>query len=671
MTGVTTIASRDGGGDEPATAAEPIAPAPYCPVIGARSRCSTLLAGDRRLTDSIRTGDPMPSAAGGTAAPAGGTTPTWEQADHPTVPSRLSIHDRVVPAPAVPAGRFSYFSYLRSPDSGNGASSALLRRGSVVRIMCTAERRAPVTLSGFLQVLRERWRLVLAGLLLGLGLATAVTWSATPVYASTVVMFVSAQEQQNDATGAYQGSLMSQQKVKSYTQLLTSGRLRDDVAERTGIPLAADAITASSKPDSVLLTATVTDPSPPRARELAEAVGAAFPELVAELERPADGATPSVAVRVVERAGLPVAPVYPRPGLNLAVGGLLGLLAGLVAALARNAMDNSVKSVQLMEELTGAPALGTVAYSADTAAKPLIVHEPAGAPRAESYRQIRTNLQFVDVDHPPKVVAFTSSLPAEGKTTTVCNLAIALAQAGKRVAVVDADLRRPRIAENLGLEGAAGLTTVLIGRATLDQVLQPWGMAGVNVLTSGPVPPNPSELLASKHMADLLDELSRRFDFVLLDTPPLLPVTDAALLASRYDGALLIVRHGRTSRAQVRAAVAALNAVSTKVLGAVLTMTPRVGGGRTYGYYHYAYRSRPEREEQVSPLRRLLRLRTSAVHRSGSAERRSGSAEHRRTGTERRRVSTAEATTPIRRVRSREPARTGAPTEPTEAGGTR
>jgi capsular exopolysaccharide synthesis family protein len=527
-----------------------------------------------------------------------------------------------------------------------------------------------VTLSGFLQVLRERWKLVLAGLLLGLGVATIVTWSVTPVYASTVVMFVSAQEKQDDATGAYQGSLMSQQKVKSYAQLLTSGRLRGDVAKRTGTPVEAGAITASSKPDTVLLSATVTDPSPARARELAEAVGATFPTLVAELERPADGARASIAVRVVEPPGLPAAPVYPQPLVNLTIGGLLGLLAGLVAALVRNAMDNSVKSIQVMEELTGAPALGTVAYSAETAARPLIVHEPAGAPRAESYRQIRTNLQFVDVDHPPKVVAFTSSLPAEGKTTTVCNLAIALAQAGKRVAVVDADLRRPRIAENLGLEGAAGLTSVLIGRATLDQVLQPWGLAGVSVLTSGPVPPNPSELLASQHMADLLDELSRRFDFVLLDTPPLLPVTDAALLASRYDGALLIVRHGRTSRAQLRAAMSALTAVSAKVLGAVLTMTPRTGGGRSYGYYHYAYRSRVDQEERGSTLRRLLRLRTSALHRPGSADRRTTSAEHRRAGAERRRVSTAEATTPIRRVRSREPAHTGAPTEPTE-GGTR
>jgi capsular exopolysaccharide synthesis family protein len=473
--------------------------------------------------------------------------------------------------------------------------------------MCTAEREVRVTLSGFLQVLRERWKLVLTSFLLGLGLAGTLTWTATPTYASTVVMFVSAQ-QPADTTGAYQGSLMSQQKVKSYAQLLSSGRLREEVAERTGTPVRPGVITASTTPDTVLLTATATDPSPRRAKELADAVGATFPQLVAELEKLADGKAPTVAVRVVEPADLPATPVSPVPWVNLTIGALLGLIAGVVAALARNAVDNTVKSVPVMEELTGVPSLGTIAYSAESASRPLIVHEPAGAPRAEAYRQIRTNLQFVDVDHPPQVVAFTSSLPTEGKTTTVCNLAIALARAGKGVAIVDADLRRPRIAENLGLEGAAGLTTVLIGRARLDQVLQPWGAEGVAVLASGPVPPNPSELLASRHMADLLAELSQRFDYVLLDTPPLLPVTDAALLAGSYDGVLLIVRHGRTSRTQVRAAMSALNAVSANVLGAMLTMTPKAGGGRRYGYYNYSYETDEVSRTPPFSLSKLLRL---------------------------------------------------------------
>jgi tyrosine-protein kinase len=481
----------------------------------------------------------------------------------------------------------------------------MLRPSAPIRIMATSKQEDQVSLSEFLRVLRDRWRVVCVGMLLGVWVAAVITWSTTPSYASTVVMFVSAQEQQGDASGAYQGSLMSQQKVKSYVELLMSGRLREEVAHRTGMTVAPDAITASTKPDTVLLTATATDPSPARARRLADAVGKVFPALIAELEQPADGTPPNVVVRIVEPAGLPDSPVAPRPVVNLVLGALLGVVAGLLGAIARNATDNTVKSAQAMEDLIGAPSLGTVAYSPDVATRPLIVHEPAGTPRAESYRHIRTNLQFVDVDHPPRVVVVSSPLPSEGKTTTTCNLAIALAQSGNRVAVVDADLRRPQIADLLGLEGAAGLTSVLIGEARLEDVLQSWGREGVAVLTSGPVPPNPSELLTTQHMAKVLDELSQSFDFVLIDTPPLLPVTDAALLAGRYDGALLVVRHGRTTRSQVKAAMAALSAVSANVLGAVLTMTPKSTGKRDTDYYHYSYVSTPPRPRDSLPWWRL------------------------------------------------------------------
>jgi non-specific protein-tyrosine kinase len=255
-------------------------------------------------------------------------------------------------------------------------------------------------------------------------------------------------------------------------------------------------------------------------------------------------------------------------------------------------LDSSVKSTEVMEELVGAPTLGAVAFEPAVAARPLIVQEATGSPRAEAYRRIRTNLQFVDVDRPPRVITVNSSLPGEGKTTTACNLAITLAQSGRRVALVDADLRRPKVAQYLGLEGAVGLTSVLIDHTRLGQALQLWGPDRIGVLTSGAIPPNPSELLASQHMVDLLAQLETRWDFVILDTPPLLAVTDAAVLASRCDGALLVVRHGRTTRHQVQAATAALKAVSARPVGVVLNMTPkRRGGSYGYGYGYYEYES--------------------------------------------------------------------------------
>jgi capsular exopolysaccharide synthesis family protein len=450
-----------------------------------------------------------------------------------------------------------------------------------------------VSLRGYLQVLRERWKLVLTGLLLCLAIAAAATWTATPRYAAEVTLFVAARGMNGDAAEAYQGSLLSQQKVKSYTQLVTSDRIRRDV-ERRGAAVDAAAIDASVQPGTVLLTVTVTDSSPERARDVADAVAEAFAMLVVELERPTDGGQPTVTATLVEPAQLPTSPVYPRPVNNLLLGALAGLALGFATALARNALDTTVKSTEMIQNLVDAPLLGTVMFDPEVPDLPLIVHGSPGSPRSEALRHIRTNLKFIDVDEPVKTVVVTSSLPGEGKTTTACNLAITLAQAGTKVVIVDADLRRPRIGELLGVESAVGLTSVLIGHAGLDEALQPWGHDGMAVLASGTIPPNPSELLSSQHMAGLLDELKRRFDVVIVDAPPVLPVTDAAVLASRCDGVMLLVRHGKTTRNQVHATTDALKAVSARLLGTVMTMTPKSGSGEGYRYnYSYGYQTDP------------------------------------------------------------------------------
>jgi capsular exopolysaccharide synthesis family protein len=218
------------------------------------------------------------------------------------------------------------------------------------------------------------------------------------------------------------------------------------------------------------------------------------------------------------------------------------------------------------------------------------VHEDPQSPRAEAFRQLRTNLQYVDVDNPRKVVIVTSALPGEGKTTSVCNLAITMAAADKRVLVVEADLRRPSLADLLGLERSAGLTDVLAGRVRSQQVIQPWAGGRFDVLASGPLPPNPSELLASRQMAALLSDLRERYDVVLIDSPPLLPVTDAAAMAPSTDGAILICRFNKTTREQVGRAAEALAAVSVPLLGTVFTMVPG-SGPRAYGQYNAYHRT--------------------------------------------------------------------------------
>jgi receptor protein-tyrosine kinase len=215
-----------------------------------------------------------------------------------------------------------------------------------------------------------------------------------------------------------------------------------------------------------------------------------------------------------------------------------------------------------------------------------------GSRTAEDYRQLRNNLRFIDVDDPPKVIMVSSALPAEGKTTLTINLALALADGGERVIVVEADLRRPKVTEYLGLVGGVGLTNVLAGTADIDEVVQVYGSHGMSVLAAGPQPPNPGELLASSHMRALLEKLRGEFDFVLVDAPPLLPVADASGLVPHVDGALLTVRYGTPRTDQLRQATATTQRAGGRVLGVVMNIVPpKSGVAAAYGYgYGYGYK---------------------------------------------------------------------------------
>ncbi len=298
--------------------------------------------------------------------------------------------------------------------------------------------------------------------------------------------------------------------------------------------------------------------------------------------------TAPVSVSVVQGADLPQSPASPHPAANLALGLAVGLALGIALATVRDAVDTRVEDAEGLQAVTGLPLLGTTAQDDASAQQPLIVHVDPRSPRAEAFRDLRTNLAFVDVDHPPRSLVMTSAVAGEGKSTTTSNLAIALAQSGQRVVLVDGDLRRPSIATYLGLEGAVGLTDVLSGRVDLDDALQSWGTDGLTVLPSGPTPPNPSEsLLGSMQMRTLLQNLESRADMVLIDAPPLLAVTDAAVLSRLASGCVLVVRARVTKKEQVARAMEALHRVDARVFGTVLTRAHL----RKTDAYGYSYRS--------------------------------------------------------------------------------
>ncbi len=455
----------------------------------------------------------------------------------------------------------------------------------------------PVTLGDYVRLLRERWPLVVAGLVIGLVLAAAVTALTPAQYSAKSTVYVSASSAPGDtASSVYDGSLLSVQRMKSYSELVTSVRVSQEVVKELGVPIPADElsrkITASTQPETVLLSISVTDDSPDRAAQLANGVAAAFTRLVAELEKPDAVRPPLVVARVVEPAAPPTTPVSPILLLNLGFGAVLGLLLGFGLAVIREKLDNTVKSLEQLRDLLGVPGLGVITYDRDVPERPLTVYEDPHSPRAEAFRQLRTNLQFVDVDNARKMFVVTSSLPSEGKTTTLCNLAVALADGGSRVLVIEADLRRPTAADNFGVDRATGLTNVLTGRVSLDKAIKTWRANALDVLPSGPLPPNPSELLASQQMATLLEDLRRRYNYILLDTPPMLLVTDATAVAPRTDGVILLCRYGKTTRNQVLASARAIEAVATRLLGTVLTMAPTGPTPKAYkGYYSYYQRA--------------------------------------------------------------------------------
>ncbi|MEX5631733.1 polysaccharide biosynthesis tyrosine autokinase [Parafrankia sp. FMc2] len=459
-------------------------------------------------------------------------------------------------------------------------------------------------LRDYVRVLRRSWLLVLTCALLGGLLAATASWRQTKIYAASVTMLVSASDA--DAAGAasaYQGGLLSQQRVTSYASLVASERVAAAVIDKLQLDESPAAlrsrIEAQAVPETVLLRAVVRDADPRRAQEIADGIGEVFSSAVDQIERPAEDEPPSVRVRVWEDAKLPTTPISPQPVRNIALGVLLGLLMSIAAAFVRYRLDTSVGGDADANSVTGLATIGMIAYDSAAVRRPLIVHLSPHSRRAEAFRQLRTNLQFVDVDGGPRSILVTSSVSEEGKTTTACNLAITLAQGGARVCLVEGDLRRPSFGDYLGIESAAGLTSVLIGAADLDDVLQHWGEGRVGdgrieILPSGPVPPNPSELLGSRHMAELLQVLDSRFDIILVDAPPLLPVTDAAVLSTRMDGVLLVARSGRTRREQLRRATENLRAVDAKLLGTVLTMMPTKGANAHYYGKYGTYAPHPQ-----------------------------------------------------------------------------
>ncbi|PPF66119.1 hypothetical protein C5E16_12320 [Clavibacter michiganensis] len=430
--------------------------------------------------------------------------------------------------------------------------------------------------------LRRRWITIVALGLVGGGAAYGYASTLSPSYRSTSSVFVSSTQGQT-TTELVQGSTFSQNLVQSYAQLATTPAVLEPVIARLGLDVTptalARSVTVDTPLNTVIIDVSVTDSSAEQAARLSDAVSDSLADVAGDLAPESAGGDPSIALTTVAEAQVPRNPVSPNTRLIALTGILAGLALGVVYALGRQILDTRIRTERDVERVTDAPVIGSVERR-DRADGVTLLAAPHSA-AAEGYRRIRTNLEFADVDTPIRSIAVTSALPGEGKTTTAVNLALALGEHSDRVLLVDADLRRPTVADQTGLEGAVGLTTVLVGGASIEDAVQPWA-SGVHVLTSGSVPPNPNQLLGSAAMASLMADLTARYEFVVLDSPPILPAADALTLAHLTDGALLVTRVRTTRRAQLAEAADALDGVNARTLGVVLT---RVAPSRHTTYY--------------------------------------------------------------------------------------
>jgi succinoglycan biosynthesis transport protein ExoP len=441
-------------------------------------------------------------------------------------------------------------------------------------------------LRDYLRIVRKHAWLIVAATLLCAGSALATSLATTPVYQGTAKLLVVAKTEPGGGTAsAYEGALLSQQLVKSFAQILESRATAEAALGLDPQPFTARELQAKihAEPvtETLLINLNVDDTDPARAKRLTNSVARAFIRAVPNLQSGS-----ALRVSLVEPALQPTEPVRPRTKLNAALGLVLGLMLGIGLALLREFLDRSVKAPEELEAAAGAPVVGTIPPFR-AAKQPLPVAEQPRTAMAEAFRKLRTNFAFLGVDRQSLCCVVTSPSAADGKSTVAANLAIALAQAGQRVALIDADLRKPTLHKLFGLPQRVGTTTVLLDQANVHDAIQHLGPDLPAVLTSGQPPPNPSELLGSRRMGDLLDELRATFEIVLVDCAPLLPVTDPMVVSQFADGVLLIARAGATSKDQAAAAKTACAKAGATIFGTVLNATPVTEGDQSAYYAYY------------------------------------------------------------------------------------
>jgi succinoglycan biosynthesis transport protein ExoP len=493
------------------------------------------------------------------------------------------------------------------------------------------------------------WLILLIGLAAG-GAAFFVSSRQTPIYETTTQLLVSDPPAMRSVDSS--PIVTSYDSTSTYSELLTDLPVLQKVKEALNLSRSAQslrsAITVSVVKTTQIISVSVSDPNPQVATDVANTIGKVFGDRIHEIQDQRFSASrenlqkqmndmelqvagiqkqydeaidpaakdqiqprltqyqglynnlvtsfeqvrlaeaqSSTNVIQVEPATLPPAPISPKPLQTALFVFLVGISLAIGGVLLVDFLDDSIKNPDEIKQRFGISALGIISTHAQVEGRPITIDQPRN-PVSESFRSLRTNIQFASVDHPARVLVITSPTPQDGKTTVAINLAVVLAQSGKRVALMDADMRRPKIHRRLNLNNRLGLSNMFVRSLdSLGEAVQDTGIDGLEVVSSGGIPPNPAELLGSQRMQQIIQKLEETNDYILIDTPPVLSVTDAVALSTMVDGVLLVAKPGQTKLTALKQAIEQLRRVNANLLGVVLNdVEPH---NARYGYYYRQY----------------------------------------------------------------------------------
>jgi capsular exopolysaccharide synthesis family protein len=411
--------------------------------------------------------------------------------------------------------------------------------------------------------------------IVGVGAGAGLTLATTKIYEATAELAVATPSNPDLSRSAADQAVVAE-RIRSYTGLLSTPAITGVVAGKLGVDEAdlASRIRADVSSDRVI-SVHVTDRVPLDAARLANAVAAQLVTVARDTDRAATGLP--ITLRLTGPARVPGSPISPDPAAEVGIGAVVGLLLGLGLVVIRYQHDHTVRSRGDVEAL-GVPVLACVPFAARPHRSPIAFRDGPDSARSESYRVLQGRLQLLDRGGPPRVIAVTSAVPGEGKTTAAINLAAALAVTGAKVCLVELDVRRPSLAATLGLSDELGFTTTLIDRTPVASVLQNVG-ENFAAITAGPLPDDMGDVVVSIRATSLIRELTSRVDYAIILTAPVLPVADAAHVASLADAVVVVHREGRTTRQQVKRSLHALRRVGVQPAGVVLNVA-HTGGRR-------------------------------------------------------------------------------------------